>query len=119
MPKTRHGAEAPVTVLRGEVWWVALDPTRGSEIRKTRPAVVLSADALNRVRRTVVVVPLSTGPAPRAPLVVATPSAGPDAVAVCDQVRAVDKARLSKAAGRLLPADLRAVEAGVRVVLQL
>lgn len=119
MPKTRHGVEAPVTVLRGEVWWVALDPMRGSEIRKTRPAVVLSADALNRVRRTVVVVPLSTGPAPRAPLVVATPSAGQDAVAVCDQVRAVDKARLSKAAGRLLPADLRAVEAGVRAVQQL
>lgn len=106
-------------MLRGEVWWVELDPTRGSEIRKTRPAVILSADSLNRARRTVVVVPLSTGPKPRAPLVVATPSAGEDSVAVCDQVRAVDRARLSQAAGRLAAMDLRAVEAGVRAVLQL
>ena len=58
------------------MWGVDLDPTRGSEIRKTRPAVVLTADALNRARRTVVVVPLSTGPTPRPPIVVATASAG-------------------------------------------
>ena len=82
---------APVPVRRGEVWWVDFDPTRGGEIRKTRPAVVLTANALNRVRRTVVVVPLSTGPAPRPPLVIATPSDEVGSVAVCDQLRAVDK----------------------------
>lgn len=96
-----------------------LDPTRGSEIRKTRPAVVLTADALNRARRTVVVVPLSTGPTPRPPIVVATPSAGEESVAVCDQVRAIDKGRLSRRDGQLTPADLRAVEDGVRAVLEL
>ena len=107
------------TVRRGEVWWVALDPTRGSEIRKTRPAVVLSANGINRARRTVVVVPLSTGPAPRPPIVVATPSAGQESVAVCDQVRAVDKSRLSRVEGMLSSAELRAVEAGLRAVLAL
>lgn len=107
------------TVQRGEVWWVNLDPTRGSEIRKTRPAVVLTANALNQVRRTVVVVPLSTGPTPRPPIVVATASAGPGSVAVCDQVRAVDKGRLTQRAGQLAAGDLRAVEDGVRVVLGL
>lgn len=96
-----------------------LDPTRGSEIRKTRPAVVLTADALNRARRTVVVVPLSTGPTPRPPIVVPTPSAGDGSVAVCDQVRAVDRGRLARAAGRLSASDLRAVEGGVRDVLEL
>jgi mRNA interferase MazF len=101
------------------VWWVDLDPTRGSEIRKRRPAVVLTADALNRARRTVVVVPLSTGPTPRPPIVIATPSAGVESVAVCDQVRAVDKGRLSGRAGQLATADLRAVEAGIRAVLEL
>lgn len=110
---------APVQVKRGEVWWVNLDPARGSEIRKTRPAVVLTANALNRVRRTVVVAPLSTGPAPRPPIVVATPSAGAGSVAVCDQVRAVDKGRLTQRAGQLAAGDLRAVEDGVRVVLGL
>jgi len=114
-----HSAAAPVTVRRGEVWWVNLDPTRGSELRKTRPAVVLTADALNRARRTVVVVPLSSGPTPRPPIVVATPSAGEESVAVCDQVRAIDKGRLARLSGQLAPADLRAVEDGVRAVLEL
>jgi mRNA interferase MazF len=106
-------------VRRGDVWWVALEPAQGSEIRKTRPAVVITADALNRVRRTVVIVPLSTGPQPRPPIVVATPSAGAGAVAVCDQLRAVDKQRLTRASGRLSATDLGVVEDGVRRVLNL
>jgi mRNA interferase MazF len=109
----------PVAIHRGSVWWVELDPTRGSEIRKTRPAVVLSADALNSVRRTVVVVPLSTGPAPHPPVVMAVKSAGEGAVAVCDQIRAVDRSRLTRAGGVLSPEDLRTIEAGVRAVLRL
>jgi mRNA interferase MazF len=106
-------------VRRGQVWWVAFDPTVGSEIRKTRPAVVVSADGLNRARRTVVVVPLSTGPDAHPPLVVATPSAGEGSVAVCDQVRAVDKMRLNRFSRALSGADLRAVESGLRAVLVL
>jgi mRNA interferase MazF len=108
-----------VTVRRGDIWWVALDPTQGSEIRRTRPAVVITADALNRARRTVVIVPLSTGPEARPPIVVATPSAGPRAVAICDQLRAVDKRRLTRASGRLSTSDLGVVEDGVRRVLEL
>jgi mRNA interferase MazF len=108
-----------VSAQRGSVWWVDLDPTRGAEIRKTRPAVVLSADSLNRARRTVMVVPLSTGPAPHPPIVVATPSVGDGSVAVCDQLRAVDKARLTRMEAVLSREDLRAIEDGVRAVLQL
>lgn len=104
---------------RGDIWWTALDPTQGSEIRKTRPAVVITADALNRARRTVVIVPLSTGPEARPPIIVPTPSAGPGAVAVCDQLRAVDKRRLTRAAGRLSASDLGTVDEGVRRVLDL
>lgn len=104
---------------RGEVWWVSLEPTLGSGIRKTRPAAILTVDALNRARRTVVVVPLSSSPDPRPPIVVAVPSAGPGSVAVCDQVRAVDKRRLISRHARLSPADTRAVEAGVRTTLGL
>jgi mRNA interferase MazF len=106
-------------VIRGSVWWVNLDPTQGSEIRKTRPAVILTADGLNRVRRTVVIVPLSTGPAPRPPIVVAVPSAGQGSVAVCDQIRAVARSRLTRSGGVLDREDLRAVEDGVRAVLRL
>jgi mRNA interferase MazF len=98
--------QGTVGIRRGDIWWVNLDPAQGSEISKTQPRVVMTADALNRARRTVVVVLLSTSPAPRPPIVVATPSAGRNAVAVCDQLRAVDKRRLTRSSGRLSAADL-------------
>jgi len=101
---------------RGEVWWVDFDPTRDSEIRRRRSAVVLTPNALNRVRRTVIVAPLSTGPLPRPPIVIPVPSAGSQSVAVCDQLRAVDKGRLTQLGGRLAPPDLRAVLDRVRSV---
>lgn len=104
---------------RGEVWWVNLDPTQGSELRKARPAVVLTIDAVNRARRTVVIVPLTTSPDPRPPIRVAVSSAGRDSVAACDQLRAVDKQRLTSQRGRLSQADLQAVENGVRTILGL
>jgi mRNA interferase MazF len=85
----------------------------------TRPAVVVTADALNRARRTVGVVPLSNGPEARPPIVVAPHSAGMGSVAVCDQVRAVDKARLTRREGVLAVAELKAVEEGLRAVLRL
>jgi mRNA interferase MazF len=111
--------QGTVAVRRGDIWRVNLDPAQGSGIRKTRQAVVITTDALNRARRTVVIVPLSTGPAPRPPIVVATPSAGPNSVAVCDQLRAVDQRRLMRTSGRLSTADLRIIEEGVRRLLEL
>jgi mRNA interferase MazF len=110
---------ADTIVRRGSVWWIDFDPTRGAEIQKTRPAIVLSADAVNRARRTIMVVPLSTGPTPRPPIIVSVPSAGQDAVAICDQMRAVDRSRFVRQAIDLSGEDLRAVENGVRSVLQL
>ena len=114
-------ASAPdaTPVRRGEIWWVNLYPARGSDIRKTRPAIVVTANALNRARRTVVVVPLLTGPQPRPPITVSTPSAGPNSVAVCDQVRAVDKRRLTRNEGQLSAVDLRSIEDSLRRVLEL
>ena len=81
--------------------------------------MVLTANALNRARRTVVVVPLSTGPEPRPPIVLAVPSAGAGSVAMCDQLRAIDKTRLTERTGQLSAADLRVVEGGIRAVLEL
>jgi len=96
-----------------------MDPARGSEIRKTRPAVILSVDSINRARQTIMVVPLSASPRPRPPIIVAVPSRGAQSVAICDQLRALDKSRLSTRIGSLSAADLRAVEAGVKMVLGL
>ena len=81
-------------ITRGEVWWISLDPTQGSEIRKTRPCVVLSHDTLNRLRRTVVVVPLSSAAKPHPPITTPVTCQGESCVAVIDQIRAVAKHRL-------------------------
>jgi mRNA interferase MazF len=104
---------------RGEVWWVRLDPTLGSEISKARPCLVLSSDVLNARRRSVVVVPLSSSPAASPPLLVPLQCAGRPAVAVMDQIRAVAKERLEGRMGALSEADLAAVENGLRQVLEL
>jgi mRNA interferase MazF len=84
---------------RFEVWLVNLDPTIGSEIKKTRPAVIVSPDELNKHLRTVIVVPLATGKA--YPFRVATKVQGKPGVAAGDQVRTVDKRRLAKKIGAL------------------
>lgn len=81
--------------------------------------MVLTVNGLNQSRRTVVLVPLTTGPPPRPPIRVAVPSAGANSVAVCDQLRALDKTKLTRRQGLLDEADVRAVEAGVREVLGL
>jgi len=77
---------------RFDVWLVNLDPTVGSEIRKTRPAVIVSPDDLNRHLRTVIVVPLTTGRS--YPFRVATKVSDHEGVAAVDQLRTVDKRRL-------------------------
>src|SRR5580704_16203410 len=84
---------------RGDIWWVALDPTLGSEIRKTRPCVVISAKALNEWRRRVIVVPLSSSPKASPPILIPISCDGHPAVAVTDQIRAVAKERLSRRLG--------------------
>lgn len=106
-------------IERGEIWWVNLDPTIGAEIKKRRPCVVLSANEINRVRATPVVVPLSSSPAAAPPVVLSVPSAGPNSVAVLDQIRAVDKKRFVSKAGTLNGADMEAIEGAAKKVLQL
>jgi len=104
---------------RGDVYWVNLDPTRGSEIRKRRPCVLVGATPINRARRTVVVVPLSTAAKSHPPLTVEVRVLGRTAVGVCDQIRAVDKTRLMERAGVLSSEDMRAIDDGLRQVLSL
>lgn len=105
--------------LRGEVWWVRLDPTVGSEIAKTRPCLVLSTNVVNERRRTVVVVPFSTSPTASPPLLVPIQVGGQTVVAVIDQIRAVAKERLRDRIGEITASDMAAVESGIRRILEL
>ncbi len=84
---------------RFDIWIVNLDPTVGSEIKKTRPAVIVSPDELNAHLQTVVVVPLTTGRS--YPFRIATQVQGKRGVAAVDQIRTVDKRRLVKQIGSL------------------
>jgi mRNA interferase MazF len=79
---------------RHEVWLVNLDPTIGSEIRKTRPAVIVSPDELNSHLNTVIVVPLTSGR--DYPFRIPTKVQGKEGVAAIDQLRTVDKRRMVK-----------------------
>ncbi|MFO8027010.1 MAG: type II toxin-antitoxin system PemK/MazF family toxin [Opitutales bacterium] len=104
---------------RGEIWWVSLDPTEGSEIKKTRPCLVLTHDTLNELRRTVVVIPLSTAAQSNPPITVPIDCAGKKSVAVIDQIRAVTKHRLQSKLGEASVDDLSKIEDAVKTVLQL
>lgn len=88
------------SILRGDIFLVALNPTRGSEIRKTRPCVIVSPDELNSHLRTFIVAPLTTGGHPY-PFRVRCTFDGKDGHVVADQLRAVDRERLVKQLGRL------------------
>jgi mRNA interferase MazF len=104
---------------RGEVWWVNLDPTVGAEIKKKRPCVLVGATPVNKARRTVVVIPLSTSGKPRPPLAIPVTCLGKSVVAVSDQIRAVDKTRLIEMTGMLTEADMLALAEGLKRVLVL
>ncbi len=92
---------------RFDVWLVNLDPTIGSGIKKTRPAIIVSPDELNAHLRTVVVVPLTTGKS--YPFRVSTKIQGKPGVAAVDQIRTVDKQRLVKKIGVLSAKTKRAL----------
>lgn len=91
-------ARAPVT--RGDVHLVRLDPTLGSEIRKTRPCVVISPDELNQYLRTVIVAPMTTG-GHAYPWRIACRFQNRSGFVALDQLRTVDGERLIKRVGRL------------------
>ena len=85
-------------VKRGEIWLVNLDPTIGSEIKKSRPCVVVSPAEMHDHLRTVIVAPMTTKSRP-APFRVPLTHGGQKGLILLDQVRAVDKARLAKKLG--------------------
>lgn len=84
----------------GEVWLASLGPTEGSEIRKTRPCLVISPDEMNRHLRTVIIAPMTTVARPY-PTRVALTFRGKRGQLALDQIRAVDRHRLVRKLGRV------------------
>jgi mRNA interferase MazF len=105
---------------RGEVYWVNLDPTIGSEIAKTRPAVVISNDIGNQYSARVTVAPLTSQGTERVYPFEALVPAGEGGLSqaskvLLDQVRSIDKQRLGRRTGALPPERMLEVDRAIRL----
>ena len=104
---------------RGDVWWVEFDPAPGSEIKKTRPAIIVSNDSANRHLARVIVVPLTSNTERLYPGEAFITLSGKPSKAMADQIMTVDKKRLKTKIDTLSKSDLRDVEAAILVQLGL
>jgi mRNA interferase MazF len=104
---------------RADVWWVNFEPAVGGEVRKERPAVIVSNDAANKFLNRVQVVPLTSSVDRVYPSEALVAVRGKKHKAMADQMTTVSKARLQNRVGRLSKPDMQAVEQAVKVQLGL
>lgn len=104
---------------RGEVWWVAFDPSVGGEIKKTRPAVIISNDAANRFLNRVQVIPITSNLGRLYPGEAYVVVNGMRHKAMADQLTTASKRRLREIVGKLSSSDVVAVERAIKVQLGL
>ncbi len=102
---------------RGDLVWVALDPTLGTEIKKTRPAVVISNDSCNTYGGRIVVLPITSNVDSLYPGEALIQLKGKPGRVLGDQIRSIDKSRLRSRIGTLTAEELDAVEEAVLITL--
>ena len=112
---SRSPGPGGLAVIRGEVWLAALDPTVGSEIRKTRPCLIVSPPEINDYLRTVVVAPMTTA-GRSAPYRIPLNFRGRAGLIVLDQIRTLDKARLIRRLGAVSGETLGTTLAALREI---
>lgn len=104
---------------RGDVWWVNFDPSIGGEIRKQRPAVIVSNDTANTYLNRLQVIPLTTKVDRLYPGEAYVTFKGKQHKALADQLTTVSKLRVKALAGHLTAADMQQVEQAIKVQLGL
>ena len=104
---------------RGDVYWVNLDPVVGTEIRKTRPAVVVSNDSCNRYGTRVVVLPVTSNVDSLYPGEAMVEVKGKRGRALGDQIRSIDKSRLKARVARLTADEMSRVDEAMAITLGL
>ncbi len=106
-------------VKRGEVYWISLDPTIGSETKKTRPCVILSNDAQNKKSSRIIIAPITSNTQKIYPFQAQVEVLGKDGKVMLDQLRSVDKARLGKYATSFDLVTMLEIETALKVALAL
>ena len=104
---------------RGEVWWVNFDPSVGGEIRKRRPAIIVSNDSANKHLNRVQVIPLSSNVKNIYPSDALITFAGKQGKAMADQLTTASKKRLVSRAGMISQIDMKSVERSIKIQLGL
>jgi mRNA interferase MazF len=104
---------------RGEVWWVNLDPSVGTEINKTRPAVIVSNDSANKFLNRVQIVPLTSNIEKCYPSEALVTVNNEQSKAMADQITTADKKRLKNFIGNISAQDMLAVEKALKIQLAL
>ncbi|MBK5299374.1 MAG: type II toxin-antitoxin system PemK/MazF family toxin [Vicinamibacteria bacterium] len=104
---------------RGDVYWVNLDPVVGTEIKKTRPAVVVSNDSCNRFSTRVVVLPITSNVHSLYPGEALVDVKGKPGRALGDQIRSVDKAGLKSRAATLTADEMARIDEALAITLAL
>ncbi len=109
------------TPLRGQIWLVNFDPTIGAEIKKTRPAVIVSNDINNQYAATVTILPVTDKGQKTYPFEVHITSKlsglTKDSKIKCQQIRTVDKSRLVKVLGEVTSAEINQIEKALLIHL--
>ena len=100
-------------IKRGEVCWISFDPSLGGEIRKTRPAVVVSNNTANAVLNRIVVIPLTSRTEKVYPGEALQVAGGRQDKAMADQIMSASKQRFQERVDTLSPRDLKAVEEAI------
>ena len=104
---------------RREIWWVNFDPSIGGEIKKKRPAVIVSNDASNKFLNQIQVVPLTSKTDRLYPSEALVVFEGKDCKAMADQLATVSKLRLFKRAGILSQEDMCKIEEAIKIQLDI